>query len=226
MSAARTRRRQAVRPGPPGGLRATNRAQRELTIRDAALTLFLERGLDAVSVDDIMQRAQMAKGSFYRYFESHEALVAAIMAPAEALVLRALEVCRKALARAATKDAQIDAYRTVGAVVASLLMEYPGQVRLYLQECRAPNAGARRPIVSLAERITWYALDITRRAQTHGILKPIPVAVSALTVVGAAERLLHAVLQEEDIGNPLEVPEQLTRLILDGLKAEGVRLPR
>lgn len=223
MSAPRSSRRRA-RPGPPGGPRATNRAQRELTIRNAALTLFLERGLDAVSVDDIMQRAQMAKGSFYRYFESQEALVAALMAPAEALVVRALEVCRKALARANTKEAQVDAYRTVGAVVASLLMEYPGQVRLYLQECRAPNTGARRPIVALAERITWYALDITRRAQTHGILKPIPVAVSALTVVGAAERLLHAVVQEEDIGNPLEVPEQLTRLILDGLKAEGVKL--
>jgi hypothetical protein len=50
-------------------------------------------------------------------------------------------------------------------------------------------------------------------------LKPIPFAVSALTVVGAAERLLLAVLQEEDIGNVLEVPAALTTLILDGLRA-------
>jgi hypothetical protein len=45
------------------------------------------------------------------------------------------------------------------------------------------------------------------------------VPVSALSVVGATERLLLAVLQGEDIGNVLEVPAALTTMILDGLKA-------
>jgi hypothetical protein len=44
-------------------------------------------------------------------------------------------------------------------------------------------------------------------------------AVSALAVVGAVERLLLAVLRGEDVGNPLEIPEALTGIILDGLRA-------
>ena len=32
------------------------------------------------------------------------------------------------------------------------------------------------------------------------------------------ERLLLAVLSEEDVGNPLELPDALTTLILDGLR--------
>ncbi|MDX2011244.1 MAG: TetR/AcrR family transcriptional regulator [Myxococcaceae bacterium] len=207
------------RPGPVGGVRDTNRKEKAAAIKESALHLFLERGIDAVSVDDIMKRAGMAKGGFYRYFETQTALVEDLIDGARRLMVEALEACSVDLRTASTRDAQFAAYRKVGDVVATLLMEHPGEVRLYLQECRAPAAGPRVPIVELSKVVSRYAISITAQAQAHRILKPIPVPVSALTVVGAAERLLLAVLQEEDIGNPLEVPEALTTLILDGLKA-------
>jgi AcrR family transcriptional regulator len=207
------------RPGPPGGVRDTNRKEKAAAIKDAALHLFLELGIDAVSVDDIMKRAGMAKGGFYRYFETQTALVAELIEPARRVMTDALEACSVDLRTAATRDAQFKAYRKVGDAVATLLMEHAGAVRLYLQESRAPANGPRVPIVDLSRQVSEYAISLTAQAQQHRILKPIPVPVSALTVVGATERLLLAVLQEQDIGNPLEVPEALTTLILDGLKA-------
>ncbi|MBL8922052.1 MAG: TetR/AcrR family transcriptional regulator [Myxococcaceae bacterium] len=212
------RAKQARRPGPPGGVRDTNRQKKAATIKDAALNLFLERGIDAVSVDDIMKRAGMAKGGFYRYFESQTALVDELISPLRTLTLSALETCRADLRTASTRDAQFAAYRKVGAAVATLLMEYPGEVRLYLQECRAPANGPRVPIVELSRSIQTYAIGLTETAQAHHILKAIPVGVSALTVVGASEQLLLAVLQDRYTGNPLDVPEALTTLILDGLR--------
>jgi AcrR family transcriptional regulator len=200
-------------------VRDTNRKEKTAVIRDAALRLFLERGIDAVSVDDIMSKAKMAKGGFYRYFDTQTQLVAEILEPARVVMMEALTACSVDLKTAATRDAQFAAYRKVGDAVATLLMQHPGEVRLYLQECRAPLNGPRRPIVELSRVIAQYAISITAQAQSHKILKPIPVPVSALTVVGASERLLLAVLQEEDIGNPLDVPDALTSLILDGLKA-------
>lgn len=205
------------RPGPVGGVRDLNRQKKAQAIRDAALLLFLERGIEAVSVDDIMKNAQMAKGSFYRYYVDQTALVDDLMAPTRELMTRALEVCSRELETASTREAMFKAYARIGEVIATLLMEYPGPVRLYLQESRAPSQGARRPIIELSKTVSHYAVQMTVTAQRHGILKNIPVAVSALTVVGAAERLLLAVLHEEDIGNPLEVPAALTTLILDGL---------
>lgn len=206
------------RPGPPGGVRDTNRQKKAAAIKDAALHLFLERGIDAVSVDDIMKRAGMAKGGFYRYFETQTALVDELITPLRTLMVGALEACSVDLRTASTRDAQFAAYRKVGDTVATLLMEHPGEVRLYLQECRAPANGPRVPIVELSRSVQTYAISLTETAQAHHILKPIPVPVSALTVVGASEQLLLAVLQERDIGNPLEVPEALTTLILDGLR--------
>ncbi len=50
----------------PGRPRASSAA----TIHEAALELFLERGYDAVSVDDIARRAGVSRGTVFSYCES------------------------------------------------------------------------------------------------------------------------------------------------------------
>ncbi len=45
----------------------------------AALRLFHQRGIDATSVDDVLAAAEAGKGQFYRYFESKQELVAAVV---------------------------------------------------------------------------------------------------------------------------------------------------
>ncbi|MBL8951701.1 MAG: TetR/AcrR family transcriptional regulator [Myxococcaceae bacterium] len=208
------------RPGQPGGVRDTNRKARREALLEAALLLFLERGIEGVSVDDITKKAKMAKGSFYRYFEDQAALVEELIAPTREKMSQALEQCSLELNTASTRDAQFQAYARIGDVVGTVFLEHPGVVRLYLQENRAPGVNARKPIVELSEIVSRYAIEITKKAQKHGILRPIPEAISALAVVGATERLLHGVLLEEPIGNPLDVPKHLATLIIDGLKAE------
>jgi AcrR family transcriptional regulator len=188
---------------------------------EAGLRLFVERGLQGVTVDDITQAAGVAKGTFYRYFEDQTALVDTLLEPVRRELLDGLEACGRALSEAREVEAMFDAYRAMAASIASALLQYPGVVRLYLQECRGPAVGARVKVVELARLVSRHAVDITEKAHTHGLLRPIRPALSGLAVVGAVERLLLAVLSEEDIGNPLELPDALTTLVLDGL-----RLPR
>lgn len=213
-----SRRGPAARPGPRGGARDTNRRERVKALSDAALRLFLARGLDGVTIDEITQAAGVAKGTFYRYFEDKPALVEALLAPVRRELLEGLESCGRALGEARDVEAMFEAYRAVGAVIASALLQYPGVVRLYLQECRGPAVGARVKLVELARLVSRHAVAITEAAHTHGLLRPIRPSVSGLAVVGAVERLLLAVLSEEDVGNPLELPDALSTLILDGLR--------
>jgi AcrR family transcriptional regulator len=212
---------QLRRPGRRGGPRDTNRRERSKALADAALRLFLERGIDGVTIDDITQATGVAKGTFYRYFEDKSALVDALMAPARSEILSGLQACQRALQRARDVEAMFEAYRAVGAVLAGFMLTHPGVVRLYLQESRGPASGARLKVVELSAQIARLAVRITEKAHTHGFLRPIHPAVSALAVVGAVERLLLAVLREEQVGNPLEIPDALTTIVLDGL-----RLPR
>ncbi len=206
------------RPGLQGGAREANRRERVKALSDAALRLFVERGLDGVTIDEITQATGVAKGTFYRYFEDKAALVDALLAPVRRELLEGLEACGRALAEARDVETMFEAYRAVGAVIASALLQYPGVVRLYLQECRGPAVGARVKLVEVARLVSRHAVDITEKAHTHGLLRPIRPAVSGLAVVGAVERLLLAVLSEEEVGNPLELPDALSTLILDGLR--------
>jgi AcrR family transcriptional regulator len=50
----------------PGRPRASSRA----TIHEAALELFLERGYDAVSIDDIARRAGVSRGTLFAYVDA------------------------------------------------------------------------------------------------------------------------------------------------------------
>jgi AcrR family transcriptional regulator len=218
-----TKRREATkrpdhRPGREGGVRDMNRKERVKSLSDAALQLFLSRGLDIVTIDDITQTTGVAKGTFYRYFDDKEALVEAILAPVRAEMIAGLNACGKALAASRDVEAMFDAYRALGATFAGVVLTHAGAVRLYLQESRGPAVGARAKLVELSRLISRHAIEITEKAHTHGLLRPIRPAVSALAVVGAVERLLYAVLSEEDVGNPLEIPDLLTTIILDGLR--------
>jgi AcrR family transcriptional regulator len=183
--------------------------------------LFLERGVEATTIDDITRAARMAKGGFYRYFEDKKALVDALFRPVFVRFEQALQICSKALETAKDRQTMFEAYREVGASIAVLLIEHPGMLRLYLQENRGPAQGAGAGIVRFAQKVSDYAVEITQKAHRHGILRPIHPRVSALAVVGATERLLVAVLADEDVGNLLELPDQLTSLILDGLRRKA-----
>src|SRR5437899_988178 len=104
---------QLRRPGQSGGPRETNRRERIKALADASLRLFLERGIDAVTIDDITHATGVAKGTFYRYFEDKSALVDALIAPVRTDVISGLETCSRALQRARDVEAMFEAYRAV-----------------------------------------------------------------------------------------------------------------
>ncbi|MGW1506038.1 TetR/AcrR family transcriptional regulator [Streptomyces mirabilis] len=57
------------------GLRARKKERTRDAIGDAAVSLFLERGFDRVSVNDIAAAAEISKPTLFRYFPTKEDLV-------------------------------------------------------------------------------------------------------------------------------------------------------
>ncbi|WP_326561204.1 TetR/AcrR family transcriptional regulator [Micromonospora sp. NBC_01796] len=58
----------------PGGLRERKRERTHQAISAAAITLFLDRGFDQVSVADIAAAAEVSKPTLFKYFASKEEL--------------------------------------------------------------------------------------------------------------------------------------------------------
>ncbi len=209
------------RPGQPGGRRDTNRKERTKALADAALALFLERGIEAVTIEDITSKAGVAKGSFYRYFDDKVALVESLFSPVSEEIAQTFERSLERIKSATTKEEAFSSYEVIGEGLARLLMSHADHVLLYLQENKAPAGGARGPARKLAQLVSAKAIEHTEHAREHGLLRPFPAEVSTLAVIGAAERLLFAVLAGEQVGEPLEIPGALISLMLDGIRAPG-----
>jgi AcrR family transcriptional regulator len=206
------------RPGAVGGKRDDNRRRRIRQICDAALALFLKGGISSTTIDQIVNKAGVAKGSFYRYFKDKKELVETLFAPLATTMRNAMDDCLKALGAAKTPAELNAAYIKLALSLAEPITTAPDLLRLYLQESRAPAAGARSVVRHFADEVTQRAIDLSAAAIEHGLVRQTNPRLTALTVIGATERLMHGYLSDEDLGPKEAIPQMVINVILDGVR--------
>jgi len=203
------------RPGPEGGKRDRNRRERTEALRAAGLALFLEGGIEAVTIDEIARRAGMAKGNFYRYFDDKRHLVDSLIAPIRTHALAAVARCADAIRGGADANA---AYGGLAMDLAQLAPDHLEVFRLIIQEHRAPPSAAREGIVDFEAQLTEAAVQLTELAVGHGLLRVRDPRVSTLAVLGAIENLALALIRGRLETPVAEVGPVLVELVLDGLR--------
>ncbi len=86
----------AISPEEPQGTRTQKRALRtRRKLLGAALAMFYERGIDATTIEEITERADVGKGTFYRHFTCKEDLVLALVEDATDRLIKLLQGARK-----------------------------------------------------------------------------------------------------------------------------------
>jgi len=146
-------------------------ATREAIVEGAS-RLFRARGIDAVSVADVMSEQGLTVGGFYRHFADKEQLVA-----------EAIEAASQASLdghTAATKDV------APGKLARTMLERY-----LSNEHCAHPEAGC--PVAALCTEVA-HAGPAVRSAFTRSLRRLLAMADAALPGEGprARERRLHA----------------------------------
>ena len=210
--------RETAQSAPQEGKRAQTRRKRIEALQEAGLSLFLSKGIESVTIDDIVQGAGVAKGSFYRYFRDKGDLVESLFVDLVRQMEAVFDACEAHLEAARSPEALRESYATLAGALGPMLLEQAGRVLLYLQESRAPAVGARESIHRLTALLNERALRLTRAAHAQGLMRPFPHKISAYATLGAIERLLFAFLNGEDLGDLLQLPGELTGLLLDGLR--------
>lgn len=206
------------RPGAVGGKRDLNRRKRVQDLIDAGLNLFLERGIEAVTIDEVARDAGMAKGNFYRYFRDKADLVEAVIEPISSSTRTALDECHKQLTKVSGREEAVSAYAELGNRLVGALAMYPDAMCLYLQERRAPATTARQAISDLAADLDNRAIALSRVAADQKLVVVSDPRVSAVAVLGAVEALALASVRNQVQLDPVETTKGLISIVLEGLQ--------
>jgi AcrR family transcriptional regulator len=169
----------------------------------AARRLYSEHPVDAVTVDDIVQAAEVGKGSFYNHFPDREALVRAISADGRARIERAV-----AHSNAGIED---PARRLVRAVCTYL-------------RCALDDPEGAGVLVRIHSGHTSLTAPLNR-----GLVADIASGLAAgrfqvataesgvLYVLGVTQIALVRVVQEPTVSVAVSLAQQMCALILRGL---------
>ncbi|MEJ0064174.1 MAG: TetR/AcrR family transcriptional regulator [Caulobacteraceae bacterium] len=182
-------------------------ARTKAALMAAGLRLLSRRPIDAVTVDDIVQAAEVGKGSFYNHFTDREALARAISAQIRA----SIEV---AVARA---NAGVDdpARRLARAVCTywRYALDEPEQAGVLVRI----HSGH----TSLATPLNRGLVEDLESGLASGRFDIATVDSGALYVLGVTQLALVRIVQEPNRALAISLSQQMCALVLRGLGIEG-----
>jgi len=169
----------------------------------AGRRLFSERAIDAVSIDDIVLAAGVAKGSFYNHFSDREALVGAISAEIRASVEAAVD-----LANAQVEDPALRVARACSTFF-----------RFALDDAESAGFLVRihNGYTSLSSPLNRGVVDDVSKGLREGRFVIPTVEAGMLCVLGVTWVTLARIRSEAQPAPVVSLAQQMCSLILRGL---------
>jgi AcrR family transcriptional regulator len=170
----------------------------------AGRLLFCARPVDAVTVDDIVQAAEVGKGSFYNHFPDREALVRAVTAEIRASVERGVDH--------ANADVEDPARRVARACCVYL--------RFALDEPERAGVLVRvhSGHTSLEASLNRGLVDDISQGLGAGRFHVATVEAGVLYVLGVMQIALTRVVREPSPALAVSLAQQMCALLLTGLR--------
>jgi AcrR family transcriptional regulator len=196
-------------PARPGSRVQRRVARTKAAIEDAFVALVLERGYDRVAVEDITDRADLARATFYAHYPNKQAVQFSVFNRlTEDLVQRIAE--QGGAPTVVHRDVIQTAYKHAA--------EMPDLYRACLSDARTRQAHL--------STLSRYAEENFRdRLKALGQQPRVPVPLMARAFVGAHVAVLEAWLAGELEGDAEELASMTLDLLIRGAAwAHGIRL--
>ena len=151
---------------------------------DAALQCFVERGFHGTAIPQIAEKADIAAGTIYHYFDSKEALVNALYRTWKAAIAQ----------RVFTAFPQAAPVRTQFQVMWNEMVAFALGAPMAFAFIELHNHASYLDAESLAidRNVKDFTLGVIRRAQTEGLVKSVEAYVLMELVFGAFIGMMRA----------------------------------
>jgi AcrR family transcriptional regulator len=166
---------------PSGG--STRREATRQKLYEAAVTLIAEQGFSATTVDEIAERAGVAKGTVYYNFASKSVLFEELLRHGVELLTASLrEAAERTDRDGGTKVDALDAMIRAGLVFIS---RYPAFTQLYVAELWRTNRTWQSTLMVVRQQAVAVIEDVLREAVAGGELSDeIDIPLTAAALVG------------------------------------------
>lgn len=204
---------------PEGDRAARMREQRRAAIVAAARQVFAERGYHNASINDVIERAKIARGTFYLYFEGKRAVF-------ESLLDEALRELRARIRRidlapgAASPEAQLheSLVRVLGHV-----LENRDFTRLLLTLWLNPDVEVADTVDAFYDHVTALIAASLGHGQRLGLVRACDTSLAAAALLGSVRGIIGYLLEEGAKAAPADIERVVEELI--GLALRGVGVP-
>ncbi|MFE6225659.1 MULTISPECIES: TetR/AcrR family transcriptional regulator [unclassified Streptomyces] len=162
---------------------STRRQATRAKLYEAAVTLIAEQGFSATTVDEIADRAGVAKGTVYYNFKSKTELFEELLRHGVSLLTASLRTAAEDTeARGGTRVAALDAMIRAGLV---FIDRYPAFTQLYVAELWRTNRAWNSTLLVVRQEAVAVVEGVLRAGVEEGELsEEIDVPLTAAALVG------------------------------------------
>ncbi|MGW2859362.1 TetR/AcrR family transcriptional regulator [Streptomyces sp. NPDC001205] len=162
---------------------STRRQATRVKLYEAAVTLIAEQGFSATTVDEIAERAGVAKGTVYYNFKSKTELFEELLRHGVGLLTASLQAAADETAeRGGTKVEALDAMIRAGL---DFIHRYPAFTQLYVAELWRTNRAWQSTLLVVRREAVAVVETVLRDAVTDGELsEEIDIPLTAAALVG------------------------------------------
>lgn len=160
------------------------KAERRSQILARARDVFARRGYHAAKIDEIVEAAGVARGTFYLYFDDKRAIFA--------------ELVDRFLARLHLSIQRIDVEQDVGAQVKqnakeviTLFLQDRAMTKILLTDAPGLDAEFDRKLLAIYEEMLDFLIESLEEGQSLGIVAQGDARIFAYLTVGAIKELLQ-----------------------------------
>lgn len=167
------------------------RTERRRELLDVALSVFAQRGYHQTRISDIIEAASVARGTFYLYFESKQAIFEALLDD----VLSRIRGAVVGVEIGAGARPLRDQIHTTLVNLLSLVQAEPRLSRLVLREAVGLDPKIDEKLAAFYDELHRWLTDSLMNGQALGFLRPFDPTLVAWTILGSVERSLRLLLE-------------------------------
>ncbi len=177
------------------------REERREQVLRSAMEVFAHKGYHATSVGDIIKRAQIARGTFYLYFETKRQIFEAILE----MALQGLVSRLQRIELSPQSPPPLEQLRAnVGRVIAFLLSERE-LTQILLRHADGLDADFDRRLSEFYDTIMNLIEGVLRAGQLMALVRPCDRRIVAACILGSIKEVMARLTSDASQAPPLQV---------------------